>query len=295
LGIAAADATASSDGPVADADTAMRAAKTTGPGRIEFYSDHLRSKVHARRSMAIDLQNGIAGNDLVTTLDPILALPELAVVGMEARVRWQHPTEGLKEPEEFMPLAADIGRAADVERAVFSYAIGEHFADPDLAPTSIVLSAPSILDRRQIEWMTEQLTLMNVDGQKVIVAISEEALQSNPAVARDNLDILRRRGVGIVLDNYGAGPTSLWTLHAFPFDGVKVAPAISIASNALTSESMLAAVYGAADRSGFEVIHGGINTDQQLEEVRRICELLGRPSVFAQGFVLGPNQVQAAA
>ena len=287
FGIAGLGATASSDGALADADTAMRAAKAIGPGRIDFYNDALRASVQARRVMAVDLQNGIAGNELVTTLDPILALPDLDVVGMEARVRWHHPIEGLKEPEDFMPLAEDIGRAADVERAVFSYAVGEHFADQQLPPTSIVLSASSILDRRQIEWMVEQLTLMSIDGQKFIIAVSEAALAVNPDVARANLEILRRRGVGILLNNFGLGATSLWTLQSFPFDGVKVAAEVTLGSNARQSEALLAAVYAAADRSGFEVIHGGINTAQQLDELQRLAQVLNRAAVYAQGFVLG--------
>lgn len=295
FGIGGLDAGASGDGALADADTAMRSAKAAGPGRIDFYNDALRATVHARRMMAIDLQNGIAGNELVTTLDPILALPELAVVGMEARVRWHHPTEGLREPEEFMPLAEDIGRAADVERAVFSYAVGEHFADASLPPTSIVLSASSILDRRQVEWMVEQLTLMSIDGQKFIVAVSEAALAVNPDVARANLEVLRRRGVGILLNNFGLGDTSLWTLHSFPFDGVKVAAQVTAGSNAMQSEAMLAAVYAAADRSEFEVIHGGINTAPQLEELQRLSQALDRTVVYAQGFVLGAATARSAA
>ncbi len=295
FGLAELNAGASGDGALGDADTAMRSAKAAGPGRIDFYNDALRATVHARRMMAIDLQNGIAGNELVTTLDPILALPELAVVGMEARVRWHHPIEGLREPEEFMPLAEDIGRAADVERAVFSYAVGEHFADDSLPPTSIVLSASSILDRRQIEWMVEQLTLMSIDGQKFIVAVSEAALAVNPDVARANLEILRRRGVGILLNNFGLGDTSLWTLHSFPFDGVKVAAQVTAGTNPLQSEAMLAAVYAAADRSEFEVIHGGINTAPQLEELQRLSRALDRTVVYAQGFVLGAATARSAA
>lgn len=283
VGVVSSDSSEPADHLIANADTAMRSAKSHGQGHIDFYDEDLRLTVQRRRSLASELQDAIAENQLATMLEPIVSTIDMSIVGHEARVRWQHPTRGLLEAEQFMSLAADIGRVADVERAVFTFAMQEHFRDPNLPPTSVNLSPGSLIDARHIGWMVDQLSLMNISGSSLIVEVSEIAMNANPTEARENLAKLRAVGVGVVLDNFGTSASSIRSFHDFDFDGVKLHPALLSGVGDRQTESLLRAIYTSADVLGFDVIHIGVDTIAQFDSVRRFGEVVGRSTIFAQG------------
>ncbi|NNC79720.1 MAG: EAL domain-containing protein [Acidimicrobiales bacterium] len=268
------------------ADTAMRAAKQAGRQKLAFFDEDLRTTTELRRSMAHDLQDAIANNHLATVLEAIYSLPDLSVMGREASIRWQHPTRGLLDAEEFVGLAQDIGRIADLERAVVMFALNEYLNDSEAPPTSINLSAKSVVAGEQIPWIIEELQESSQSPERLIVEIPEDALLIAPTEARRQLDLLRENGVGVVLDNFGSSNGSLRSLHAFPFDGVKLHPSLIDGAAGRTASSLVQAVYAAGESLGFEVIHTGLDTPELLDRVTGINAALGRGSFYGQGDTL---------
>lgn len=285
VGVAASDSEGF-DKLIAHADTAMRAAKQGGREQLSFFDEDLRSTTELRRSMAHDLQDAIANNHLATVLEPIFSLPDLAVMGREASIRWQHPTRGLLDAAEFMSLAQDIGRIADLERAVVMFALNEYLNDETAPPTSVNLSAISVVSGEQIPWIIEELQASTQNPQNLIVEIPEEALLIAPRETRRQLDLLQTNGIGVVLDNFGSSNGSLRSLHAFPFDGVKLHPDLIDGAAGVTASSLFKAVYAAGDSLGFEVIHTALDTPELLDRVTGINAALGRASFYGQGDTL---------
>lgn len=279
-GVASAPTSPAADELIGNADTAMRAAKLRGRGSLDVYDAGLAEAVRYRRSLTSELQEAIADNQLTTVLEPIVAVPSLELVGREALVRWQHPARGLLDPAEFVDLAEQIGRIADIERAVVSFALQHQQSGHDERPTSINLSATSFLDRRQLEWMIEQMEAMHVDGSQLIIEIREAVVDIDPMTARDHLELLQRSGIGTALDRFGDGPTSITTLHRFPFDGVKLDPALLAGPNA---ESLLRAIYASAELCGFDVIHPRLGTAKELERIGELEARIGHETYYVQG------------
>lgn len=279
-GVATAPTNPIADELIGNADTAMRTAKLRGRGSLDVYDADLAEAVRYRRSLTSELQEAIVDNQLTTVLEPIVAVPSLELVGREALVRWQHPGRGLLDPADFVDLAEQIGRIADIERAVISFALQHQLGGQDKPPTSINLSATSFLDRRQLEWMIEQMDAMHIDGSQLIIEIREHVVQADPIAARDHLELLHRNGIGTALDRFGDGPTSIATLHRFPFDGVKLDPALLAGPNA---ESLLRAIYASAELCGFDVIHPRLGTAEELDRIGELESRIGHDTYYVQG------------
>ena len=280
VGVASAPTNPNADELIGNADTAMRAAKLRGSGSLGLYDAELAEAVRYRRSLTSELQEAIIDNQLTTVLEPIVAVPSLDLVGREALVRWQHPARGLLDPAEFVDLAEQIGRIADIERAVLSFALQQQLNGHGKPPTSVNLSATSFLDRRQLEWMIEQMKAMHIEGRQLIIEIRGKVVDSDPDVAREHLALLQEHGIGTALDRFGDGPTSIATLHRFPFDGVKLDPALLTGPSA---ESLLRAIYASAELCGFDVIHPRLGTADDLDRIADIEARIGHETFYVQG------------
>ena len=136
------------------------------------------------------------------------------------------------------------------------------------------------LDRRQLEWMIEQMQAMHIEGRQLIIEVREKVVDSDPEIARAHLELLQEHGVGTALDRFGDGPTSIATLHRFPFDGVKLDPALLTGPNA---ESLLRAIYASAEFCGFDVIHPRLGTSEELDRIGDLEARIGHETFYVQG------------
>ncbi len=279
-GVASAESNPRPDELMGNADTAMRAAKLRGAGSLATYDEQLAATVQYRRDLASELQEAIIDNQLTTVLEPIVSMPGLEIVGHEALVRWQHPARGLLEPAHFLDLAESIGRIGDIERAVISFALQHQLTIRDEPATSINLSSTSFLDPRQLDWLFEQMETMHIRGSELILELREEVVLADPDRARAHLELLQSRGIGTALDRFGSGPTSIATLHSFPFNGVKLDPALLKGPSPL---GLLKAIYASADLCGFDVIHPRLGSSADLDRVSGLEAELGHGTFYCQG------------
>lgn len=265
---------------IAHGDAALSASKAQGPGELSVYDGEIQMKSNGQRQLAAELLDALASNQLTTGLVPIVHLPAGTVVGLEAHVIWKHPVRGQINDNQFMNLAELIGRVGDVERAVLEYAMLDDGSDGGVR-TGMSLSASTLRDSRAIGWIVDRLAS---GPNKIMFQVNEEAVSAGGRVVTNNLEMLRHAGASLVLDDFGRSHASLRTLHAIPFDGVKLHSSILDWNDRTRSASVIKAVYASAKELDFDVVHSGVDTDADLRLLLDLnSKLSGGRGFFAQG------------
>ena len=266
------------------ADIALQAAKNSANGEVAIYDGMIREASEDRRAMASELIDALAENQLATAFEPIVHLPKGSIVGVEAHVLWNHPERGQIDRTRFMDLAELIGRVDDVERAVIQYAISQQQDDANSVRTGCNLSATTMRDPASIEWMVERLSSAT---HKIIIEVGESALNTDEALVVKHLGALRAAGASIVLDDFGLGFASLRALHAFAFDGVKIHNSLLTEGGQARTNALVESIYASANSIGFDVIHTGVDSDDDLRL------LMGLPQNEGSGFYAQGAAVRA--
>lgn len=261
-------------------DLALQSAKATGADSLAVFDGELQERIEDRRVLASELVDALAQNQLSTSMEPIVHLPDGSVVGVEARVVWNHPERGLIDRDEFIDLAELIGRVSDVERAVLEFALQTQETSDRPIRMGVTLSGSTLRDPLAIDWVIERL--QSTDGH-VIVEVSETAVSGGGAAVTEHLARLREAGASIVLDDFGVSLASMRTLHAYAFDGVKLHNALVAEGDARRGLAVVRAVYASAAVIGFDVVHTGIDTDEELGKLLSMAKSITDAGVFAQG------------
>ncbi|PHX72700.1 MAG: hypothetical protein CK521_01480 [Acidimicrobium sp.] len=210
------------------ADTAMYRAKQRGRGRSELYSEDMRTAAKARQTLASELEQALAGNQFAVVFQPIESAHTGRVVAAEALLRWNHPTRGLLAPGAFLDLADESGLIAPIGDWVLN----------ESARTVAVWISTGLVDRNMaihvnasrrqlsdITFVDRALTILRdnkLEGSQLVFETSEATLvDNNPSVLR-TVTALKRQGVRIAVDDFGAGYSSLASLRTFPADLLKL-------------------------------------------------------------------------
>jgi len=210
------------------ADTAMYRAKQRGRGRSELYSEDMRTAAKARQTLASELEQALAGNQFAVVFQPIESAHTGRVVAAEALLRWNHPTRGLLAPGAFLDLADESGLIAPIGDWVLNESartIGE-WISTGLVDRNMAIHVNA--SRRQLSDITfvdRALTILrdnNLEGSQLVFETSEATLvDNNPSVLR-TVTALKRQGVRIAVDDFGAGYSSLASLRTVPADLLKL-------------------------------------------------------------------------
>lgn len=264
------------------ADTALQAAKRGAPGEVAIFDGVIRAKSEDRRELAAELVEALADNQLATAMEPIVHLPNGSVVGVEAHVLWNHPSRGEIDRAQFMDLAELIGRVDDVERAVIDFAIEQNLQRERKVRTGVNLSTSTLRDPHAISWVVERL--QQDPTHKVLIEISESAVTAAEAIVVRHLGALRDAGAAIVLDDFGTSFASLRALHAFSFDGVKLHTSLLTEGTNARAAAVVKSMYASARAAGFDVIHTGVDTDDDLRLLMALGSAMhGDKGFYAQG------------
>jgi diguanylate cyclase (GGDEF)-like protein len=206
------------------ADVAMYDAKR-GRFGVATYSAERDPYSADRLGLLAELRRAITGDELVLHYQPKVALGSGEVIGVEALVRWQHPTRGLLPPVDFVPLAERTGAVAGLTRWVVGSALAQSRAWRDQGidlPIAVNLAAANIVDAGLPDAIAGLLELHGVPGDRLECEISEHTVMADPVRATDVLARLRALGVRLSLDDFGTGHSSLAYLKQLPLDEVKI-------------------------------------------------------------------------
>jgi diguanylate cyclase (GGDEF)-like protein/PAS domain S-box-containing protein len=210
------------------ADTAMYRAKQRGRGRSELYSEDMRTAAKARQTLASELEQALAGDQFAVVFQPIESAHTGRVVAAEALLRWNHPTRGLLAPGAFLDLADESGLIAPIGDWVLneSARTAAEWISTGLVDRNMAIHVNA--SRRQLSDITfvdRALTILrdnNLEGSQLVFETSEATLvDNNPSVLR-TVTALKRQGVRIAVDDFGAGYSSLASLRTFPADLLKL-------------------------------------------------------------------------
>jgi diguanylate cyclase (GGDEF)-like protein len=264
------------------ADIAMYAAKATHVGPAMYCED---LDVHSPERLALlgDLRTAIDNNELLLHFQPKLDLRTRAVEGLEALVRWQHPTRGLVPPDEFIPLAERTGLIHPLTAWVLSSAVAEArcWLDEGLRlPVAVNVSARSVLDPAFPAVVSEILERHGLPASLLDIEITETAMLADPARAFEVLTALAASGAQLSIDDFGVGYTSLSHLKRLPVHELKIDR--SFVANMSDDENDAVIVRSTVDLGrnlGLRVVAEGVET----EEVSRLLVDVGCD--LAQGYL----------
>ena len=263
------------DDLLSNADVAMYTAKAQGRRQYAVFDPTLHAAVIARHELSGELTRGIDRGELVVLYQPIVDLDTRRTVGMEALVRWRHPTRGLVKPEEFISLAEESGSIGALGSYVLEEAIAAlrrlpvHgtrrmrglFISVNVSPMQ--LQAPDFLD--EVERVLEESALR--PGQ-LVLEITESAMFRDSQATIAKLLRLRERGVRIAIDDFGTGYASLTYLRRFPVDIIKIAQEFIARADADNQEwAFTGAILALGQRLGLEVVAEGVEDQGQVERL----------------------------
>jgi diguanylate cyclase (GGDEF)-like protein/PAS domain S-box-containing protein len=268
---------------IRDADAAMYQAKANGRNQVVMYSEVLREQSEARLTIEAGLRRALERDEMRVHYQPVVSLATGVLVGVEALVRWEHPTRGLVAPVEFIGIAEDTGLIEPIGAWVLEQACRQlkSWQEAGAAPLcmSVNLSGRQLKAPDLVEVVARILDRTGVDPGDVCLEVTESVLMDDPAAAADKLTQLRALGVHLAIDDFGTGYSSLAHLRQFPVDSIKIDR--SFVAN-LTDEPEAAAIVTAvihlAQALHLTTVAEGVETADQRAQL----ELLG--CQLAQGY-----------
>jgi diguanylate cyclase (GGDEF)-like protein/PAS domain S-box-containing protein len=205
-----------------DTDAALFRAKAAGRARWQFFDDAMHAEAVARLTVEDDLRRGIAAHELVPYFQPVVDLRTRRVVGHEALVRWAHPERGVLAPYAFLQVAEESGLIADLGADVLDQVCCRLGRATLPGTVSVNVSA---VELARVDWAERVLDTMGrhgVDAQRLVLEVTETAVLALLDSTRDDLDRLRRHGVGLHVDDFGTGYSSIALLRELPVTGLKL-------------------------------------------------------------------------
>jgi diguanylate cyclase (GGDEF)-like protein/PAS domain S-box-containing protein len=247
------------------ADIAMYDAKDRGEGGYQWYQPGMEE----RSRLAAGLQTALAEGQLVLHYQPVVTLPEGRITGVEALVRWQHPTEGLLAPGAFIEAAERTGVIVPLGRWVLREATRQAAAWIDEygpeAPGSVSVNA-SARQLRESAFAGEVAAALQDSGlpaDRLTIEITESTAVGGGAT-QESLRTLRAMGVRLSLDDFGTGASTLSLLASCPVDQIKLDRSFAPVPG---PDAIATAVVQLARSFGLEAVAEGVETPAQAERL----------------------------
>jgi PAS domain S-box-containing protein len=269
------------------ADVAMYHAKRYAPEGWQLYADGLADRAPGSAALEVDLRTAVRGGQLRLRYQPIVALDSGALTGLEALVRWEHPTRGWLSPAAFVPLAETCGMIGELGQWVLENACDQVVAwqrrlVPDQRISLNVNLSPRELEHDSLaDRVLSTLRRTGLDPTDLVLEVTEGALVGESAIPR--LAALGEHGIRIAVDDFGIGYSSLRYLTRLPIDIVKLDRCFVAELNG-TKEG--AAVAEAVVRLGevlrLDTVVEGVENSAQVEELLLLGYRTGQGYHFAQ-------------
>jgi len=275
-----------------NADVAMYRAKGRGPSRIEIYREDDEQNVLSRLRTSNELHRALERDELVLHYQPVVDLHTTTLVGMEALVRWQHPTRGLLAPYDFVPLAEDSGLIVPLGAWVLNEAcrqVAEWSAlrtdagqDDLRLNISVNVSALQLADPGFPGQVAAALGASGINPDRLWLEITESTLMRDADEAVLVLHALRELGIHFEIDDFGTGYSSLSYLKRFPVETLKIDRSfVEELDQRSENAAIVRAIIGLGDSLGLSIIAEGVERPGQAAKLQSLgCHM-------AQGFLYG--------
>jgi diguanylate cyclase (GGDEF)-like protein/PAS domain S-box-containing protein len=279
---------ASAEELLRNADVAMYMAKENGKGRYQVFEPAMHETALKRLELKGDLQRALDHEEFTLVYQPVMELKSGRVSGVEALLRWIHPTRGVVPPLEFIPLAEETGLIVPIGRWVLTeacrraVALGQEFPEMELH-MAVNLSARQIQRPEIVEDVREILAETGLEPRLLILEITESVMMQDMDLSIARLRELKELGVQLAIDDFGTGYSSLNYVRRFPVDILKVDKSfIDGVSEDGESAALTAAVIELAGILNLRPVAEGIERVDQLERLLQLRCDLGQGYLFAK-------------
>jgi diguanylate cyclase (GGDEF)-like protein len=208
-----------------DADIAMYRAKWEGKNGYVVFESGMQDAVQSRMELEMDLRDAFEKNEFFVVYQPTFNLSEMVPTGMEALIRWRHPSRGVVQPDDFVPLLEETGLIIDVGRWVMREACsqGAEWREAGRPIGVAVNVAARQLDRDEfVEEVSEALSESGLEPNALTIEITETTIMANAEDTAGRLAAIKELGVRVAIDDFGTGYSSLAYLQRFPVDALKI-------------------------------------------------------------------------
>ncbi|OJF93396.1 putative bifunctional diguanylate cyclase/phosphodiesterase [Pararhizobium antarcticum] len=270
------------------ADFALYHAKQHSRGGTVVFSQEHEREIMQQSRIDQELKSADLERELHVLFQPFIDTDTQQVLGFEALARWDNAKLGRVAPDVFIRSAERCGMMGQMTAILFAKALDAAVQWPQPTRLSFNLSARDIVSRSTLETLLSILEESGFDPQNLDFEVTETAVMTNFDVARDNLNLLIKRGIGIALDDFGTGHSSLGYVHRLPLRKIKIDRSfiVDIGADGL-SQNIVKTIVDLCRNIGCVCVVEGMETVEQVAILRRLgCSIM-------QGFHFGrPMPVQ---
>ncbi len=271
IGIATGERTSAQE-LLRDADIALYRAKAAGRDRCVLFESAMQSAAVHRQGLKSDLDSALANEEFFLLYQPIFDLNSIRLRGVEALLRWQHPTRGIISPDDFIPILEECGLIIDVGRWVLREACVQAagWQNMGLSTTlSVNVSMRQLESEDLIAHVQEALSISGLDPGCLVIEVTESILMKDANATVSRLRQLKKIGVLIAIDDFGTGHSSLAYLRQFPVDVLKIDRSFIADMDGRADGAVLIHALVELGRTlGLTTIAEGIELQTQLEGLR---------------------------
>ena len=270
------------------ADVALYRAKREGRGQFRFFEEEMDRQVRTRARLELEFRHAVAQGQVAPYYQPLVELATGQVRGFEVLARWLHPTDGMIMPDVFIPIAEDTGLIGEMTLSLLRQACIDAQGWPADTMLSLNISPVQLRDKLLPDRLQGVLAAHGFSPNRLEVEITENALVSDFAAAKEILSVLKSHGVQIALDDFGTGYSTLHHLRELPFDKLKIDRSfiLSLDENE-DSRKIVDAIISLGHSLGLTTIAEGVEDLQSAERLAELgCEM-------AQGYWFGVPKPEA--
>jgi diguanylate cyclase (GGDEF)-like protein len=270
------------------ADLARRSIEPGSAMRIAGFDPGMEKEFQDRLFIKRELRHTLAEQGFDVHYQPIVAAEGQKIVGVEALLRWNHPTRGMIPPAEFIPVAEQTGLMVQLGAFVLRRALADAVRWKDVY-VGVNISPYQMRDRGLVSLVAAVIADTGIAPSRVMLEITEGVLIENPDEAKGRLEQLRALGVKIALDDFGSGYSSLSYLRRFPIDKLKIDKEfVSPLGRSSDGGVIIQAIMALGRALGLTVLCEGVETEEQ----RILLRLAGCDEM--QGFLFAKPAPRAA-
>ncbi len=269
-----------------NADIAMYMAKRSDKGTYRIFEPTMHKRSVERLQLRGELQRALETNRLEVHYQPLIHLDTNTIYGVEALLRWQHPTRGLVSPAQFIPLAEETGLIVPIGRWVLTESCAQLARLHARYPAHTQLRMSVNISVRQLQSETIIADVSNAIRESLIrpdalvLEITESVMMADTELAISRLHALKELGVRLAMDDFGTGYSSLSYLSSFPIDILKMDRSFLADDQKLPA--LTAAIVGLGSTLELDVVAEGIERASQMSALRELGCKLGQGFLFAK-------------
>lgn len=266
------------------ADTAMYDAKKKGKGHSTFYANQMSKELVERITLESEIRDAIKNEEFVVYYQPQINATNNSLLGMEALVRWQHPTKGLIPPFTFIPIAEETGLIIELDKLVMKQAMKQFSSwyKKGFTPGVLCLnlSVKQLLQEDFTSMLTNILTQTSCKNKWIELEVTESHIMTNPEQAINILRDISNMEIELAVDDFGTGYSSLSYLKKLPIDKLKIDQSfVRDLPDDDEDASIVRAIIALAKSLNLKIIAEGVETELQREF------LLENGCSFIQGYL----------